>query len=86
MNVCDDDKIIIFKRSGYHSECKIHVLFQMFRHGDRSAIGMIPSDIYNVSSWPMGPGELTPVSNTDNGVLYFILPTTDVYCNKYPII
>ena len=37
------------------------VPFQMFRHGDRSAIGMIPNDIYNVSSWTMGPGELTPV-------------------------
>ena len=35
----------------------------MFRHGDRSAIGMIPNDIYNVSSWPMGPGELTTVLN-----------------------
>ncbi|KAL5258461.1 hypothetical protein ACHWQZ_G009084 [Mnemiopsis leidyi] len=40
---------------------KLKLSILMFRHGDRSAIGMIPSDIYNVSSWPMGPGELTPI-------------------------
>jgi len=40
---------------------KLKLSILMFRHGDRSAIGTIPNDIYNASSWPMGPGELSTI-------------------------
>ena len=35
---------------------------QVFRHGDRSAIRMIPNDDNTEADWPMGLGQLTPVS------------------------
>ena len=31
----------------------------VFRHGDRSPLTFLPNDIYNSSSWPQGPGQLT---------------------------
>ena len=35
---------------------------QVFRHGDRAAIRVIPNDPNTEADWPEGLGQLTPVS------------------------
>ena len=34
---------------------------QVYRHGDRTPIHMIPNDIHNETTWPIGLGQLTVV-------------------------
>ena len=37
--------------------------WQLYRHGDRSAVSTFPNDPYPESMWPQGYGELTEVSH-----------------------
>ena len=43
---------------------KFVLLYQVFRHGDRSPVGTYPTDKYTESDWPQGYGQLSLVRLT----------------------